>query len=105
MEHINPQMLFFLSKIIIMTKLKEIGFVNYQHLDKLKRDGIERMIWNGIYKSELFSIIIKKDKDTWVLDRIFCPKFELELQGKLFYKIKSLESVVEFIIETKTHIY
>jgi hypothetical protein len=55
---------------IMENELKELGFTDFIHLRKSKRDGIKRKVWSGEYKNDLIVIIVEETGGEWKLKKI-----------------------------------
>jgi len=54
----------------INEKLILIGFKDFVHLDKNKRDGMERKVFNSFFNGDWISITLIKQGEEWIVDKL-----------------------------------
>lgn len=74
---------------------KELGFSRFVHLEKEKRDGIERITWTGLYKDDLITILLKRVDENWTLEKILIDNYDSFLLDLI--RKSDLNGVLDFI--------
>ena len=81
--------------MLIENRLQELGFTKFIHLDKNRRDSLLRLTWSGIYKESILTVLIVKNEDKWIIDKILFNHKDSILEKLL--KDSDVNKLIKFI--------
>jgi hypothetical protein len=55
-------------------QLRELGFSEFMHLQKSKRDLFKRLVWMQVVENEIITIRVKLVGTQWLIDYVNPPK-------------------------------
>lgn len=79
------------------TLLNKIGFTDFVHLDRNKRDGKKRKIYSKPQSNGWITILIRKEQKSWELEK-------LTLEGDTYnsyFKVNNLKELLELLFLSK----